>query len=889
MTIEVYSSIMPGEPAEVYHDHGLTVAQFLASKAPSYTPEVTPRLSCSINGVLVPAENWPERVIAESDAVEFRVIPFGGIGDALGFVFPFWGGSVAAANAAIKYITPDIPGQGGQGDQGSSLDPAEAKANTARLGEGVAEIFGQYIRYPDYLNPPRTFYQDKTTQVLRLMLAVAVGDYEIDDANVKAGETSFSDIPGATYQVFGPGEDVSVVENHENWFRSTEVGATTGSSGIRLKGITFDQRTYDGSATGSGSQLSGVTVGEYWTAGIKGSVALTQSVTVTDGGTDPVSSEPLADIFTGAFQHLSAGMTVNVESDAGVNGSYVVTTINTAGTEITLETTGGSPVTDSTTGSKTMTIDKAGTKYMVTAVSGSAVDVERILAAGGADPDWVELPSTSMTVVIEWEAETFTGIKSGPYVACPSGETTSKVEIDIFMPQGLGTVDGERINSRSRTISIEWREVGTTTWNEVTKVVSGATRDQLGYTFPIDLGSAIRPEIRVGRVGGEDVSVTSLDRIEWTALRAKLPTVTNYPGVTTMAVTITGSDEIASQSNNRINLIPKRILPEISGGSFTSPVPTRTISAAAAYVAQSLGYADDQIDLAELEHLQGIWTARGDTFDYVFSSGTAKEAIDTILQAGFAEMTLETGVIRPVRDQPREKFEDGYSPENMKGPLTRSPQPRQVDEPDGVEVEYTDGITWTTETVQCFLPGDQGIKLDKIRLKGVTSRTRAWRIGMRRRRAQRYRRWTYSFETEMDALNSEYLSYVPLLDDVPGYGRPAILEGISADRIIVSEPLEFEPGKSHVIAYRAEDGSTVGPFPCTEGPDEFTALVSIPEPWPAVLPADREPTHIYFGTTERWCFPALISNIDPQGPGSVSVSATNYDDRVYADDDNAPA
>ena len=159
---------------------------------------------------------------------------------------------------------------------------------------------------------------------------------------------------------------------------------------------------------------------------------------------------------------------------------------------------------------------------------------------------------------------------------------------------------------------------------------------------------------------------------------------------------------------------------------------------------------------------------------------------------------------------------------------------------------------------------------------------------MRRRRAQRYRRWTYSFDTELDALNSESLSYVPLLDDIPGYGKASILLSISADRITVSEPLEFVAGKTHVIAYRDESGQLVGPFTATEGPDEFTALVTIPEPYPLVNPVSQEPTHVYFGTTDRWHFPALIKQISPSGPLSVTVTATNYDSRVYDDDDNAP-
>ncbi|MEM2002057.1 MAG: host specificity factor TipJ family phage tail protein, partial [Candidatus Methanomethylicaceae archaeon] len=334
-----------------------------------------------------------------------------------------------------------------------------------------------------------------------------------------------------------------------------------------------------------------------------------------------------------------------------------------------------------------------------------------------------------------------------------------------------------------------------------------------------------------------------------------------------------------------INLVATRKLPSVAGGAGA---PTRSIAAATAYVARSLGYGDDQLNINELERLDGIWQARGDTFDFVISDGTALDAMKMMLRAGFADVTLDNGIITPVRDEPRTQLEDGYSPENMTAPLQRQFTGKQPDEADGVEVEYTNADTWTTETVMCTLPGDQQIKVDKIKLDGVTDRTRAWRIGMRRRRAQRYRRWTYSFNTELDALNSQYLSYVPLLDDIPGYGKVAILTGIQADRITVSEPLEWEDGKTHVVAYRDENGDTVGPFPATQGQDAYTVMVSIPQPWPAVLPSDREQTHIYFGTTDRWSFPALITEISPNGPLQVGVTATNYDERVYANDNSTP-
>jgi hypothetical protein len=205
-------------------------------------------------------------------------------------------------------------------------------------------------------------------------------------------------------------------------------------------------------------------------------------------------------------------------------------------------------------------------------------------------------------------------------------------------------------------------------------------------------------------------------------------------------------------------------------------------------------------------------------------------------------------------------------------------------------VAYLDPDTFVEQVVECRLPGDAGYKAELIRADGVTDRTRAWRIGMRQRREQRYRRWGYQWGTEMDALNSGYLSYCAVIDDVPGYGRSgwikdAHLEG-AACVLTVSEPFEFEAGRSHIVAWRDLQGQLVGPFAVTAGSNDFeliAATTTLPE-----FDASAEPPHVYFGTTEKWCHPVLISKIAPSGMTECSVTAFGYDARIYEDDDNEP-
>lgn len=892
MTIKVYESIMPGEPVEVYDDHGVTVEAWVEARSQGYQRGPVQPISCMVNGAIVKPMDWADTVISESDVVEFRPVPLGaelGVWAIAGII----AGSAVAAYSLYTVLTMDNPSyNGGQAARGEKIEGADARANTARLGQGIPELFGRYIRYPDYVNQPRRYYKNARTQCLDLMLCITSGECLVEPALIKLGDTPFGQLSTSVrYEIFEPGASVTGWQNHENWYTSSEVGGTSNSAGIRLyRGQSLSSGLSNVQLTYSGTEIRTTSASVYfpgdWGAGDFIAISQRQSVAVSVDSSDVVT-------LTGDWGDADIGDQIRLRSTelAEANGVFLIDT--KAGNDITL-LSDGSPVSGWTPGTYLMFTRREDEEYRIDSIIYDTTYPELVdgfslsrYLNGAEDAAWAGFSGgTGYADVLLSERSESEGW-AGPFAACPAGETTNTIEVDFFLPQGQGKIDGDTVVSfdTKRQVEVQWREIGATTWNSQTYTIDNATRDQLGFTYRLSLGSAIRPEVRVRRVQAESNEIADLDRIEWLGLKARLPTVTSYAGVTTMAVTLEGTDQIGSQSNNQINLVATRKLPPVSGGT---PATTRSIADATAYVARSLGYGDDQINISELERLDGIWQPRGDTFDFVISDGTALDAMKMMLRAGFADVTLDNGVITPVRDEPRTQLEDGYSPENMTAPLRRQFSGKQPDEADGVEVEYTNADTWTTETVMCTLPGDQQIKVDKIKLDGVTDRTRAWRIGMRRRRAQRYRRWTYSFNTELDALNSQYLSYVPLLDDIPGYGKVAILEGIEADRITVSEPMEFEAGKSHVVAYRDENGETIGPFPCTQGPDEYTLLTEIPQPWPAVLPADREPTHVYFGTTERWSFPALITDISPQGPASVGVEAVNYDPRVYADDDNAP-
>jgi len=590
-----------------------------------------------------------------------------------------------------------------------------------------------------------------------------------------------------------------------------------------------------------------------------------------------------------------SGTTADVfgASSVGVTGDE--TTVASEA-EMTLSYGSGDPVTGFTPNAARMAIGYEEMRYLVDGATTSEIELTRLDDEGDPDSGWPGFDNATTTDAVIYVTGTSAQVGwSGPFTACPEGEVTDRLEYDVFYPKGLTYVDSKgRVLDTNQSIQLQYREAGTADpWTSANHTMRNGTLDQIGYTFTLNLPFAIRPEVRMRRTGSPSTEKARRD-VQWYGLRANLVAPASYPW-TTIAVSLNNSNKIAGQSENQINLLANRKIPVLSGGDWQPEEETRDIAPVIRYIAQSIGYSDSQLGMDELVRLDGVWKARGDHFDMVFSETTVSEAMKTALRAGMSELTIDQGRIQPVRDEIRTTFESGqgYSPQNMTGPLSRSFQSRRPDDADGVDVEFTNRANWTKETIECRLPGDLGLKVDKIRLDGVTDRAQAYQIGMRRRASMRYRRWEYSFNTELDGLNASYMSYVPILDDLPKYGQSSIMLAIEDDGegnalVTVSEPMDWSDTEaSYVVAYRNPDGTVAGPWLATRGADDYQIIATIPEPWPDIS-VRQEPPHVYFGTTERWAFKALITSVRPRGQLGASVTAVNYDDRVYDYDDQTP-
>jgi len=890
MPIEIYASKFAAEPAERHETKDrMTVAAWLRANVPGFEIRDKAPISVTINGNVAEPESWDDVEFGPSDIVSICVEPKG---NALETIFRP-GPLAKLFGLGNPFAQPKLPTTGNGPGKGRDIELAAVKGNQVALNAVIPEIAGRVKRYPDYLLPAHRYFGSPREQWIEMLLCVGKGEYDIPASRILVGDTPIISLgQDASYTIYGPGADLSAEPIAQWWHSAPEIGATSGgTAGLELTTTT----ALDPVARASSYIFSGDTVtivqgaGLFpsgWAAGMIARIVVPYPYTVDDG-----VGQGERDIIRGDIAQLglAAGDLIEIAGDNA--GNYIVHAVDSSSGTMTLNYADGSPASALVVGAVKMSIAPRGLKYRLTSASGSMLSVSRLTASGSDDATWPGFSDiTSDSALIVLDQSTQEGDWTGPFAACPEGEVTSSIEWDVFFPAGLIYIgpDGWIAPSWSATVELQYRDITTAgAWTSVVRTYSNRTTDQIGYTERLTFSSAIRPEVRMRRIGAKSKESSTQDGVQWFGLRSRLNAPTSYEGVTAIAVKLRGGERLATQSETLFSVIATRKLPVRSAGAWTSPVATRDIAPWVAHVAKSIGYTDDDLDLNELDRLDAIWKARGDAYDRVVdSASTVKQSLLDALTAGFAEFTIDRGLIRPVRDEPRTVMEHPYTPQNMTKPLTRQFSALKPDDFDGVDVEYVDNRTWQKETVQCRLPGDAGLRVEKLKLEGVTGKTQAWRIGMRRRMEQKYRRWSYSFGTELDALISRYLSYVPLQDDVPGYGQSALMLSYDSGIIESSEPFDWSAGGAHVVGIRRPDGTLSGPYAATRIDDyrlSISGLDFAPDTSWSI-----EPPHLLFGPVNRWSYPALITSINPSGTEGASVEAVNYDPRVYSYDNATP-
>ncbi len=148
-----------------------------------------------------------------------------------------YGMGIAVASAAYSLFMMSNIDAGGYttSSTGRSLDLNPAKANSAKLGDAIREVFGRVRIYRIMSYSPLRFdAADPTKMRVQMLLCLGVGDLIYTNGDIRVGSTPASTLPGFSSTHYPPSADVSGDERSENWVNSNEVGGTSSGTGLDM-------------------------------------------------------------------------------------------------------------------------------------------------------------------------------------------------------------------------------------------------------------------------------------------------------------------------------------------------------------------------------------------------------------------------------------------------------------------------------------------------------------------------------------------------------------------------------------------------------------------------------------------------------------------------------
>lgn len=488
----------------------------------------------------------------------------------------------------------------------------------------------------------------------------------------------------------------------------------------------------------------------------------------------------------------------------------------------------------------------------------------------------------------------------GPFAASGPGLQCTKIGIDILCPRGLyyanddGTLAEKTVDwmveARKLTdaggIAGSWFLLGT---ESLTLAESKAIRRSYSYTVP-----AGRYQVRMQRTTTRDDNTRAGHDIQWLAMRAYLTTTVALDSAANyLAVKIRATSQLSGLSQRRFALIIQRWLPTWDPiGGWAAPSATNSIAWALADVLRNDVYGggieDARIDLQTLYDLDQVWSARGDEFNGIFDKRiTIWNALATIARAGRARPVMRGSVFTFVRDSAQELPVALFNMRNIqRGSFAIEFTPWTEDSADGVELEFFDGDTWSSNYVVMALPGEVGdpVKPARMSIVGITNLNQAQREAAYYVAEAAYRRTMVSFTTEMEGFLPGYGDLIAVSHDVAGWGSSGEFTSWNGVVATTSEDIDWSVGANYCIIVNAE-GDVLGPYLVQQSTTARSVrFLEIPPSGSIYVAHERERTRYAIGAANAYAKMCRVLSITPQEGDLVQIRALVEDARVHTAD-----
>ncbi|HHL6955102.1 TPA: host specificity factor TipJ family phage tail protein [Klebsiella pneumoniae] len=538
-------------------------------------------------------------------------------------------------------------------------------------------------------------------------------------------------------------------------------------------------------------------------------------------------------------------------------------------------------------GTQRISLAHRGTEYQIASTDGPSATVQRVVN-GVVDSTW----SGFMTrTVVDFAASGINDNETwlGPFLACPQNEVVDAFEVNFAFPNGIcGFQNNGNKRVRHVEYEIQYRVYGSGSgWTSKPGVYALKNINGLGFTERFDLSSPGLVEVRCRR-RNEQGSNNARDSMFWQALRGRLLSrPTSYAGISTIGITVETGGQLAAQSDKRVSVVATR---NYDGGG------DRTISGAFLHLARSLGYRDDQIDIAALSTLEDTyWTPRGEYFDHQASSDStsAKDIFDKIAEAGMGYFLLSDGLLSVGREGVK-SWTGIITPQDTVEEMQTSFRVPSEDDFDGVDVKYINPVTWAEETVQCRTPENPfPRKTEAYTIDVAMTADRAWRIGMRRLMKYLHQRRTYTATTSMLGWCHDFGDHIILSDDIrTGKTQSCLIDAMIYDfqeiTLHVTEPLDWSYANPRCWI-QFQDGRPSSRMLTPQRVDDFTLTVPYnddlhPGDWIMDDPEIDLPK-LLFCDSEKGARHGIVQEVAPSGDSNCQITAPEYKEIYYLYDD----
>ena len=489
--------------------------------------------------------------------------------------------------------------------------------------------------------------------------------------------------------------------------------------------------------------------------------------------------------------------------------------------------------------------------------------------APGVQPSRAKVNVSTSTEVANLEL--LSGKYVGGYVSSRPKDRPEFIGIDIVATRGLGMIDSG--DALTVTWRVEKRTIddygyATGSWTPLaneSKTDSTSTPQQWSFKYAVD--PTERLEIRVVRTDIKNTSVTALHDIEWRGLRAylKVEGTPLDPNTAHYEVVMRASQQLSSLSYRDLALIVighARTWNPTTG--WGPEVETRNPAwwLADLWTSPTWGekLPDDRVDLQGLYDLSLLWDERQDRCDITFDQAMpATNAAQLIARTGRARAFQRYGIRTVARDGLVELPSTAFTPRNT--------QPKSMgiggkmptkDTADGVILEYTSGITWEIDSIECPCPGftvtdtadsryDPSLPMMSnpvhVRLDGIIGATHAEREGLYEAADRMYRQRTVRCTTEMQGMLTDYMAAVRWQPEIAGYGQSGDVAFWDSGTLVMglTEKPQFGESPLYLTLIR-DDGTLTTPVAVLSGPTE----------WDITLPAAPDFTMVLDdGSRER--------------------------------------